>query len=189
MKNKKWIIPIIMIFILIIYIVMSRPKDDLALMEKLISKHLNTNQSLVLYNSINVDNHSLMSYILSSKDKYQGVGYAHFKVGDNGKYELLNIVQPDKTTEKASDITIYEFSKLKEEFSELITDEVKISKSLFVISNNPELSRFERIMENGEIAEIPVDSNPIPGISFFNDLGDNNIVGYNFYNKNGDIIK
>ena len=187
MKNKKWISAIIMIFILIIYIVMYRPKDDLALMEKLISKHINTNQSIILYNAINIDNHSLMSYILSSKDKYQGIGYAHFKINNKGKYELLNVIEPEKITEKASDITIYEFYRLIEEFSKLITNEVSINTSLFIISNNPKLNMIERIMSNGKTQKKEVNINP--SISFFDDLDDNNTVEYNFYNKNGDVIK
>lgn len=186
MKNKKLIITITMIFILVIifaiYILMFRPQNDLAVMEKLISKHIKTNQSVTIYNATHINNHRLMSYILIGQDKYQGVGYAHFKINDKSKYELLNVFEPDEIIEKASDITIYEFSNL-------IIDEVPINKRLFIISNNPELSRIERIMENGEIRETEVNTNPISEISFFNDLDDNYTVEYNFYNKNGDIIK
>lgn len=147
MKNKKWIIAIIMILILTIYVVMFRPQDDISLMGKLILKHINSNQSITIYNATIVDNSKLVSYILSSQDKYQGVGYAHFKINSKGKYELLNVIEPDKITEKASDITIYEFYKLGEE---LITNKVSINASLFIISNNPELSMIERIIGNGE---------------------------------------
>lgn len=187
MKNKKWIIAIIIIFILTIYVVMSRPQDDGTLMVKLISKHINNGQSITLYNAINVDNHSLVSYILSSKDKYQGVGYAHFIINNKGKYELLDIIEPDKIIEKASDITIYEFYKLSEEFSKFITNEVSIGSSLFIISNNPQLSRIERVMDNGEIQKKEIDVNP--SISFYDYFDDNSKVEYNFYNESGDIIK
>jgi hypothetical protein len=187
MKNKKWLIAIIVIFILIIYVVISRPQDDGTLKVKLISRHINTDQSITLYNAIIVDNHSLVSYILSSKDKYQGVGYAHFKKNNKGKYELLNVIEPDKITEKASDITIYEFYKLTEEFSKLFTKEVLIGSSLFIISNNPQLNRIERIMDNGEIQKKEIDVNP--SISFYDDFDDNSKVEYNFYNENGDSIK
>lgn len=186
MKNKKLIIAITVIFILAIiftiYTLRFRPQNDLILMEELISKHIKTNQSVTIYNETHVNNYRLVSYILMAEDRYKGVAYALFKINHKGKYELINVFEADKVTEKASDITIYQFPNF-------IIDEVKISRSLFIISNNPELSRFERIMENGEIAETPVDSNPIPGISFFNDLDNNIIVEYNFYNKNGDIIK
>lgn len=187
MKNKKWIIAIIMIFIFTIYVVMSRPQDSITLMEKLISKHIDTNQSIIIYNQIKVDNHNLVSYILSSKDKYQGVGYAHFKINNKGKYELLNVIEPDKITEKTRDITIYEFYKLREEFSSLTTNEVSINTSLFIISNNPKLSMIERIMGNGETKKKEVNVNP--SISFFDDLDDTSKAEYNFYNENGDIIK
>lgn len=166
---------------------MSRPQDDGTLMVKLISKHINNGQSITLYNAINVDNHSLVSYILSSKDKYQGVGYAHFIINNKGKYELLDIIEPDKIIEKASDITIYEFYKLSEEFSKFITNEVSIGSSLFIISNNPQLSRIERVMDNGEIQKKEIDVNP--SISFYDYFDDNSKVEYNFYNESGDIIK
>jgi cytochrome b561 len=52
MKNKKWIIAIIIIFILTIYVVMSRPQDDGTLMAKLISKHINTDQSIIILNIV-----------------------------------------------------------------------------------------------------------------------------------------
>ncbi|WMJ77300.1 MULTISPECIES: hypothetical protein [unclassified Sedimentibacter] len=187
MKNKKWIFAISMILVLTIYVVMSRPQDAVTSMEKLISKNINTNQSITIYNSIVIDNHRLVSYILSSKDEYQGVGYAHFKVNNKGKYELLNVIEPDKITEKASNITIYEFNKVREEISELITNEVSINKSLFIISNNPNLSRIERIMDNGEIKSKEINVNP--SISFFDDLDGNNKAEYNFYNESGDIIE
>ena len=187
MKNKKWIIAITMAFILTIHFVMSRPQDNITLREKLISKHINTNQSITLYNVIINDNHSFVSYIISSKDKYQGVGYAHFIINNKGNYELLNVIEPDKITEKASDITIYEFYKLREEYSKHITNEVSINSSSFIISNNPKLSRIERIMENGEIQKIEININPT--IVFFHDLDDYNKVDYDFYNENGDIIK
>ncbi len=186
MKNKKWILAISMIVVLIIYVVVSRPQDAMTSMEKLISKNINTNQSITIYNSIGIDNHRLVSYILSSKDELQGVGYAHFKVNNKGKYELLSIIEPDITAEKSSNITIYEFNKLREELSELITNEVSINTSLFIISNNPELSRIERIRDNGEIQNKKINVNP--SISFFDDL-DNNKAEYNFYNESGDIIE
>ncbi len=184
MKNKKWIIATIMIFILTIYVVMSRPQDDITLMGKLISRHIDSNHSITIYNAIVVDEHKLVSYILSSEDKYEGVGYAHFQINNKGKYELLNVIEPDKITEEARDITIYEFHKLREE---LVTNQLSINPNLFIVSNNPKLSMIERIMGNGgtQKKEINID----PSISFFDDLDDSDKVEYNFYNENGDIIK
>jgi hypothetical protein len=184
MKNKKWIIAIIMISILTIYVVMSRSQDNITNMEKQISKHIDSNQSITIYNATIGENSKLVSYILSRKDKYQGVGYAHFKINNKGKYELLNVIEPNKITEKASEITIYEFYKYREE---LITNEDSINTSLFIISNNPKLSMIERIMGNGETQKKEINVNP--SISFFDDLDDNNKAEYNFYDENGDIIK
>ncbi len=187
MKNKKWIFSIVIIFILIAYVFLSRPRDNIALMEKLISKHIKTKQSVTLYNATVIDNHRLVSYILKDAERYQEVGYAHFRINSKGKYELLNLIEPDKIIEKASDITIYEFSQLKSEFSQLITNDFSINTSLFIISNNPQLVKIERIMTNGEIQQKEVSTNP--SISFFHDLDEYNKAEYKFYNKNGDIIK
>ena len=54
---------------------------------------------------------------------------------------------------------------LREEFSELITNEVSINTSLFIISNNPKLSMIERIIGNGETRKKEINVNP--SISFF----------------------
>ncbi len=62
----------------------------------------------------------------------------------------------------------------------------KKSNYPFIISNNPELSRIERIRDNGEIQNKEINVNP--SISFFDDL-DNNKAEYNFYNESGDIIE
>jgi len=181
MKMKKWTFLIIIMFIIIAYIFLSQPKDDITLMEKQISKYIKAKQSVLIYNAINIDNHELMSYIKKDGDKYQQVGYAHFTINNKGKYELLNVVRPDKIIEKASDIIVYEFSKLNLEVPNLSTN-----LSIFIISNNPNLAKIERIMNNGDNQQKEVNSNP--SISFFYENNDK-VAEYNFYNQNGDLIK
>lgn len=180
MKRKKWIFLIIIVFIIIAYIFLTQPKDDIALMEKQISKYIKAEQAVLIYNAIIIDNHELISYIQKDGDKYQQVGYAHFIINNNGKYELLNVVRPDKIIEEASDITVYEFSKLNLEVPDLSTN-----LSTFIISNNPNLAKIERIINDGNIQQKEVNGNP--SISFFNE--GNDVAEYNFYNPNGDLIK
>lgn len=182
MKNKKWLFLLFIIFILIVclsIVIMSRPKNDIASIEKMISKRIRTNKTVMLYNEIVIDDHRLISYILKDAQEYQKVGYAHFRINRDGIYELINVIDEDKITKKVHDITIYEFSQLKAgDFS---------TTSVFVISNNPQLAKIERIMDNGEIQVKEVITNP--SASFFDESdGDINAI-YNFYDKSGDIIK
>ena len=187
LEKYKWFIVITFIIIFIMYAVTSRPKDEIALMEKLISKDSNTNQSITIYNEIIIDDHRLVSYILSKKNKYQGVEYAHFKRNSKGKQELLTIIEPSRIIEEVSDISMYEFSNLEEEFSNFASDKISIGDSLFIISNNPELSKIEKITDNEEIQEKKINTNP--AISFFDPVDKDNRVEYKFYNKNGEIIE
>lgn len=181
MNRKKWTLLIIIILIIIAYIFLSQSKDDLDLMEKQISKYIKAKQSVLIYNATIIDNHELMSYIQKDGDKYQQVGYAHFIINNKGKYELLNVVKPDKIIEKASDVIIYEFLNLNLENPNLSTN-----PSIFIISNNPNLARIERIMNNGDSQQKEVINNP--SISFFNE-GNDKVIEYNLYNQNGDLIK
>ncbi len=181
MKRKKWTILIIIIFIIISYIFLTQPKDDIAKMEKQISKYIQAKQSVLIYNAINVDNHKLMSYVQKDGDKYQQVGYAHFIRNNKGKYELIDVARPDRIIEHASDIIEYEFSELNLEVPNLSTN-----LSTFIISNNPNLAKIERIMNDGDIQQKEVNSNP--SISFFS-KGNDKVAEYNFYNQNGDLIK
>ncbi len=190
MKNKKWIFVIMLIsiiFILIAYNFYSRPQGYSTVMEKLISNHIKTRKPIVIYNSIVIDDHHFVSYILEDPKGYQEVGYAHVRTNSNGKYELINIIKPDKTTEVARDITIYEFSRLKSEISQLITSDYTINTKVFIISNNPELLKIERIINKKEIQTEEITTNP--SITFFDDLDEDNKVEYNFYNRNEEIIK
>ncbi len=187
MKNKKWILLTAVICILVFCFFKSRPQDTIALMENMISKHIKAKHSIMVYNQIVIDNHRLVSYVQEGKEGYQEVGYAHFILNDKGKYKLHNIVESDKIIEKGKDITIYEFSKLELEFSHLTKSDFSIGKSLFIISNNPQLAKIERIMDNGEIQVKEVAINPY--ISFFDDLDGNSKTEYYFYDKNGDIIE
>lgn len=191
MKNKKWIFIIMLIsiiFILIAYNFYSRrPQGYSTSMEKLISKHIKTRKPIIIYNAIVIDDHHFVSYILEGQKGYQEVGYAHVRTNSDGKDELINIIKPDKTTEVAKDITIYEFSRLKSEISHLITSDYTINTKVFVISNNPELLKIERIINKKEIQTEEIRTNP--SITFFDDLDEDNKVEYNFYNKNEEIIK
>lgn len=177
MKRKGWAFLIIIMLIIIAYIFLSQPKNDIAQIEKQISKSIKSKGSVLIYNVIIADNHELMSYIQRDGDKYEQVGYAHF-VRNKGKYELLNVIKPDKVIEKASDITIYEFSHLNLEISEIPT-------SIFVISNNPNLAKIERIMNDRKVQLKEVRSNP--SITFFNE-GNDKVIEYHFYNQDGGIF-
>lgn len=183
MKKKKWIFSVAMIFILIgciSIVIMSRPKNDITSMEKMISKRIKANETVMVYNEIVIDDYRLDSYILKDAKEYQKVGYALFRVNRDGNYEILNVIDADKTIKIADDITLYEFSQLR-------AGDFSINTSLFVISNNPQLAKIERIMENGEIKIKEVTDNP--SISFFDDLDRSSKARYNFYDKNGDILK
>lgn len=187
MKSKKWFILIFIIFILITYFVVSRPKYDIDIIQKLISKHINADKTVELFNMTVVVNHQLVSYTLKDSKGYKEVGYAHILYNSKNKYEVLNIIEPDKIIEKSGDINLYEFSNLKSEFSSLELGEFTINTSVFIISNNPELAKVERITPNGDIQEKIINSNP--SISFFDVLDENNQIEYKFYNKDGNIIK
>ena len=183
MTSKKSIFSIFVIFILIVCIsivIMSRPKNDIASREKMISEQIRTNETVMIYNAIVVDDYRLSSYILKDVEKYQKVGYALFRMNRDGKYELISVIDADKTTNKAHNISLYEFSQLK-------AGGFPINPSLFVISNNPQLAIIERIMDNGEIQIKEVTDNP--SISFFQYLDENSKAKYNFYDKNGDILR
>ena len=183
MTSKKSIFSISVIFILIVCIsivIMSRPKNDIASREKMISEQIRTNETVMIYNAIVVDDYRLSSYILKDVEKYQKVGYALFRMNRDGKYELISVIDADKTTNKAHNISLYEFSQLK-------AGGFPINPSLFVISNNPQLAIIERIMDNGEIQIKEVTDNP--SISFFQYLDENSKAKYNFYDKNGDILR
>ena len=183
MTSKKSIFSIFVIFILIVCIsivIMSRPKNDIASREKMISEQIRTNETVMIYNAIVVDDYRLSSYILKDVEKYQKVGYALFRMNRDGKYELISVIDADKTTNKAHNISLYEFSQLK-------AGGFPINPSLFVISNNPQLAKIERIMDNGEIQIKEVTDNP--SISFFQYLDENSKAKYNFYDKNGDILR
>ncbi len=172
-----------MIFILIVCIsivIISRPKSNIASMEKMISKRIKTNKTVMVYNGTVIDDYRLVSYILKDPQEYQKVGYAQFRINRNGNYELINVIDADKTTKKAHDITVYEFSQLK-------VGDFSITTNLFVISNNPKLAKIERMMDNGEIQAKEVITNS--SISFFEDSDGDIKAKYNFYDKSGHIIK
>lgn len=177
MNRKRLAFLITMIIIIVGYIILVQPKDDITKMEKQISKHIKAKQSVLIYNATHIDNHRYMSYIQRDGDEYQQVGYAHFITNNQGKYELLDIIKPDKVVEKASDITIFEFFK---------SNNISENSDIFIISNNPDLAKIERVMNNGETQQKEVDKNP--SISFFYE-DNGNVIEYYFYNQDGALIK
>lgn len=185
MKDKKWVVLVFIVLILITYLWISSPKNDLEKLERLITKHINAKQTVEIFNKTVVDNHQLVSYIVKESNEYKQVGYAHILYNDNNKYEVLNIIEPNKTIEKSDDINLYEFTNLKPEFSSLELDKFTINTSIFIISNNPELAKIERIISNGDIQVKAINSNP--SISFF-DVTEEEEMEYKFYNKDGNII-
>lgn len=187
MKNKKWGILIIFAVIALIYVIISRPKDDIVAIEKLILKEIGRDHSVTLYHEIVIDNHSLVSYIQSKDDKYQAVEYAHFTLNDKGNYELLDRIEADRIYEVANAITLFEFSNLQEAAKDITTDPVSIDPNLFVLSNNPKLSRIDRTMENGEVEEKKIDTNP--AILLYDNEDTDKNVEYKFYDKNGARIE
>lgn len=186
MKIKKWFLFIAIIFVLGAYVFYSRHQDEVTTMEKMISKHIKTKEIVTIYNAINVDDYSLVSYIIEGKNRYEKVGYAMFILDSKGNYELLNIVEPDRVIEMADDITIYEFLNLKSQFPQVNRDDFSINPSVFIISNNPKLAKIGRKMENGEIEYNEVVASP--SISFFYDLDEVNNIKYNFYDERGILL-
>lgn len=183
MKNKKWIFLLFVVFILIVYIsivFMTHPKNDIASREKMISKRIKTNETVMIYNSIVGDDYRLSSYVLKGEEEYQKAGYGHFRKNRDGNYELIDIIDADTVTKEAHDIILYEFSELK-------VGNFPIETTLFIISNNPKLAKIEQIMDNGEIQIKEITENP--SITFFQYLDKNSKVKYKFYDKNGDILR
>ncbi len=134
MKNRKWIYLLIIILIALGYSFLDRPQNNIETMERMISKHIKTNQTVTIYNAIHVEDYRLVSYILETKDRFEKVGYANFILNSKGKYELLNIVNPDRVIEKGDDITIYEFSNLKsqsESVKRMMDLELKLNNVIY----------------------------------------------------------
>lgn len=186
MKSKNWVFAIITTFILIMYFFISSPRDNIASMEKMISRELKTEHKVTIFNTIIINDYRLTSYVLENVDKYEKVGYVCFRLNNNGNYELINLIDADDITEKADNIFVYEFSKINEYLSSQIID-FSIGKSSFVISNNSQLAKIERIIDNGEIQTKIIDINP--SIIFFQDLDGGNKKEYKFYDKKGNVIK
>ncbi|QZY53942.1 hypothetical protein [Crassaminicella profunda] len=183
MKNKKLNFSILAIFILIVCVFilnMPRPQNDIASMEKMISKQIKAKETVVVYNMDVVDDYRLVGYLIEDEQKYEKFGFALFKVNKKDNYEFINAIDADKTTKETTDIIVYEFSQFKlGDFSQ--------PRQLVIISNNSQLASIERITKNGEIQIKEVTDNP--SISFFEDLDSNVKVKYNFYDKGGNIIK
>lgn len=189
MRNNKFSISIIILLVILLSIgcsVSNKSKAYTDVVEELIKKELKTRKKITVYNSIVVDDHSFDSFILEDNGIYDEVGYIHFKRDNNGKYEVIEIIKPDKVEEKAEGIRSYEFLGLKEAISLITTDDSLARNSIFLISNNPELDKIERVIDNAETYTIEVDTNPY--IGFFEDLDVDNKIEYIFYNKEQEIM-
>lgn len=187
MKIKYWVFAMITTFILIMYCFISSPRDMITSMEKMVSRELKTKHTVTLFNTIVINDYRLTSYVLKNVDEYEKVGYVCFRLNNNGNYELINLIDADNITEEADNIFVYEFSKLDEYISSIIIDVSSVGKSSFIISNNSQLAKIKRIMDNGEIQTKKIDINP--SIVFFKDLDGENIKEYIFYDKKGSVIK
>ncbi|NLV88338.1 MAG: hypothetical protein GX021_03085 [Tissierellia bacterium] len=186
MKTGKFLYIIIAISILIIYLIISSPRDVITSIEKMISKELKTKHIATIFNVIVIDDYNrLASYVLKNGDKYEKVGYAYFRLNNKGSYELIDLIDADNIAEKANNIIAYEFLKLNQHISSLTTDD--LISSLFIISNNPKLAKIERIINDREIQTREVNFNP--SIIFFQDIDEGNKEEYVFYDKEGNIIK
>lgn len=182
MKNKKLIILVSAIVVLVacaFIVIMTRPKNDIEAMERMIEKRTRTNDTVMMYNMTVIDDHRLASYTLEDAQSYKKVGYAHFIINKDSNYELIDVIDADKITKKTDDITVYEFSEMK------VGD--YLTTTNFVTSNDPQLAKVERIIENGEIQTKEVTTNP--AICFFDDLDGPVKSNYIFYDKDGNIIK
>lgn len=159
---------------------MSRPQNDIASMEKMISKQIKAKETVIAYNMDVVDDYRLVGYLIEDEQKYEEFGFALFEMNKKGNYKLVNVIDPDKIAKEIDDIIVYEFSQFKlGDFSQ--------PRQLVIISNNSQLARIERINENGEIQIKEVTNNP--SISFFEDLDGGLDAKYNFYDKGRNIIK
>jgi hypothetical protein len=182
MKKKKLIFSISTIFVLIVCIfivITSGPKNDITAMEKLISKRIRTNKTVVIYSMNVIYEHRLVSYVIEDAQVYQKAGYADFIINKDGNYELINVIDADKVTKITHDIALYQFSPFK------IED--YLTTTNFVMSNNPQLAKIEQIMDNEVVCTKEISNNP--SITFFDDLDGTIKVKYKFYDKSGGIIQ
>jgi hypothetical protein len=159
---------------------MSRPKDEIDSMEKMILQEIKTKETVTVYRMSVVYDYRVVGYLIQDEEKYKKYGFALFKIDKKGKCKLLNIIDADKTTKETADITVYEFSQFK------LGDFLQ-PRQLVIMSNNSQLARIERIIENGEIQIKKVTDHP--SISFFEDLDSDLKEKYNFYDKGGNLIK
>lgn len=181
MKNKKVIILVSAIVVLLacIIVIMTRSKNDIEAKERMIKRQIRTNDTVMVYNEIVIDNHRLDSYTVEDEKSYKKVGYAHFILNEKNNYELVEVIDADKITRITDDIMVYEFLEMKVEgFSTTLN---------FVISNDPQLAKVERVIENGETQIKEVTTNP--AICFFDDLDHPVRSEYIFHDKDGNIIK
>lgn len=207
MRNKNSIF--ILIIIIILAFVLSsclKNQSELEVMESLISNYVNSNESVTAYHEIIIDNQSLVGFIVEDKNGYQDLNYAHFISKDN-RTDILNIIEADKTIEIEEDIKLYEFSNLESDFIEInendlrihvfksndptdetlyTADDIEIGTSTFILSNNSNLKKVEKIKANGEVNEKEVKENP--SIVFFGNIGEDKEAKYKFYDTRGNII-
>lgn len=157
----------------------NRPKTDIDIMAKMISKHIKTKEPIIIYNMTVYHDYRLTGYVIGNEDRYKEFGYAVFTIGKDYKYKLVDVIEPDKTTIITSDIVVYEFSKI--EFGDYA------DKKLAIMNNSPNLSKVEVILENGEtkIKEV----NSTPSVIVFEDIDVNLELEYYLYGKNGDVIE
>ena len=190
MKIKNWAFVIITAFILIVYGLISSPRDEITSMKNIISRELKTKNTVTIINTIVINDYRLTSYVLKDADEYEKAGYVYFRINNSGNYELISLIDADNITEKVDNIFVYEFSELDEyisSISSIIMEDYSVGKSYFIISNNSQLAKIERIIDNGEIQTKIIDNNP--SITFFRDLEGENTEEYIFYDKKGSVIK
>ncbi|WP_409228929.1 hypothetical protein [Gudongella sp. SC589] len=161
MKIKNWAFVIITAFILIVYGLISSPRDEITSMKNIISRELKTKNTVTIINTIVINDYRLTSYVLKDADEYEKAGYVYFRINNSGNYELISLIDADNITEKVDNIFAYEFSELDENISSIIKEDYSVGKSSFIISNNSQLAKIERIIDNGEIQTIIIDNNPL----------------------------
>lgn len=180
-KGKKLIYVILIIILFSAWIVklISRSESDKALMEKMIAKQIKTKKPVILYNLWVLENYRLAGYVIGDEDKYEKFSFVVFNLNQEGDYEIIDVIEPYKTINEAADITVYEFSQIK-------IGDFLVDRQLAIMNNNPNLSKVELIVENGESQIQEVYS--IPEVIIFEDLDENWDLEYKLYDKYGNTI-
>jgi hypothetical protein len=156
MKNYKifiFLFPFVLLIVaaILIFALGSRPKmygNDIASMETMIAQQLKTDETVTVFDTIDVEKCRYAGYI-AGETQY---AYAQFKANEHGDYELVEVKRASHLVRRAFDVSVSYSSLIKE-------NETESTSYLVVVSSNPQLADIEWVI-GGDIRRYPVDSNP-----------------------------